>query len=101
MDEEKQIEEMAHHLCLWWDGKICTFTKHECNHDCSAFLDSARLYNAGYRQQIEGEWLAEIEYYDNDSGDYTARKVFKCSKCGRKEKQKEPYCNCGAKMKGA
>lgn len=25
---------------------------------------------------------------------------YKCSECGRIEKCKEPYCNCGAKMDG-
>ncbi len=24
--------------------------------------------------------------------------IYKCSICGREEKRKEPYCNCGAKM---
>ena len=28
----------------------------------------------------------------------TIETVYVCSECGRVEKQKEPYCNCGAKM---
>ena len=46
-----------------------------------------------------GEW--ELEYvYANDYSNDNVRKVFRCSICGRIEKQKEPYCNCGAKMDG-
>ena len=26
--------------------------------------------------------------------------VYRCSRCGRYESQKEPYCNCGADMRG-
>ena len=27
-------------------------------------------------------------------------RAFKCSRCGREEPQREPYCHCGAQMKG-
>ena len=26
--------------------------------------------------------------------------IYRCSRCGRYESRKEPYCNCGAKMDG-
>jgi hypothetical protein len=58
------------------------------------------LYNTGYRKQSEGEWVEDTDYYDDDYSECNVRKVFVCSKCGRTEKRKEPYCNCGAKMKG-
>ena len=45
-----------------------------------------------------GEWREEKEYYDDDYSECNVRKVFACSLCGRTEKRKEPYCNCGAKM---
>lgn len=47
-----------------------------------------------------GEWIKETEYYDDDYSECNVRKVFRCSLCGRTEKYKEPYCNCGAKMDG-
>lgn len=47
-----------------------------------------------------GEWKEETEYYSDDYSECNVRKVFACSLCGRTEKQKEPYCNCGAKMDG-
>ena len=45
-----------------------------------------------------GKWI-EIPFkpkhdYDTLKG-YSS---YKCSLCGRKEKSKEPYCHCGAKM---
>lgn len=96
MSKEKQIEEMAHHLCLWWDGKICTFTKHDCNHDCSAFLDSARLYGAGYRKQSEGEWVAKSPMVRTPFA-----KNHYCSVCNYEPIEVLGFCpNCGAKMKG-
>ena len=58
MSREKQIEEMTHDLCHWWNGKGCTFgsitNKHfPCRYDCNAYTDAERLYNAGYRKQSE------------------------------------------------
>ena len=47
-----------------------------------------------------GEWKEDTEYYDDDYSECNVRKVFCCSLCGRTEKRKEPYCNCGAKMDG-
>jgi DNA-directed RNA polymerase subunit RPC12/RpoP len=98
-NEKQQIEDMAHHLCLWWDGKICTFTKHECNHDCSAFLDSARLYEAGYRKQSEGEWIGKTDYagygyycsncnavFTGENAEWIAKEHYYCPKCGAKMK---------------
>lgn len=45
-----------------------------------------------------GQWRIETEYYDDEYSECNTRKVFACSLCGRTEKTKQPYCNCGAKM---
>ena len=45
-----------------------------------------------------GEWKEDTEYYDDGYSECNVRKVFCCSLCGRTEKRREPYCNCGAKM---
>lgn len=40
-----------------------------------------------------GKWESfDCEYWGTPDTGYT------CSECGRQEFQKEPYCNCGAKM---
>ena len=100
MSKEKQIEEMA------WD--LCDIPMHPSIHSCKecggkhchAQYYAERAYNAGYRKQSEGEWREDTEYYDDDYSECNVRKVFVCSRCGRSERKKEPYCNCGAKMKG-
>ena len=94
-----QIEEMAKIACTCFDGncKGCPFDFYP---PCPPKASAKRIYNAGYRKQVVAEWEEDTEIYDDDSGEYNMRMVFVCSKCGRVEKQKEPYCNCGAKMKG-
>ena len=60
---------------------------------------------ADVSEVVHGRWLEEkrqtllhVEY--DDAGepllhDYV---VYRCYRCGRTCKQKEPYCHCGAKM---
>lgn len=52
-----------------------------------------------------GKWIEKeyetylpVEYDEN--GDWILHKYIQyiCDQCGREEKEKEPYCNCGAKM---
>jgi hypothetical protein len=87
MSREKQIEEMVKTVsaceCDCINCKICYSWEL-----CEA------LYNAGYRKQSEGEWIEHRETRPYEEVCYI------CSRCGRKEYQKEPYCHCGAKMKG-
>lgn len=47
-----------------------------------------------------GEWI-EIPFESKNKYDtLKGYSTYKCSLCGRIEKIKEPYCNCGAKMIG-
>lgn len=57
-----------------------------------------KLPTADATEVKHGRWIEETEYYDDDYSECNVRKIFVCSLCGRTEKQKEPYCNCGAKM---
>ena len=48
-----------------------------------------------------GQWLYNTENASTPAGitrDFAIG--YKCSLCGRTEINKEPYCNCGAKMDG-
>ena len=74
-------------------------TLKESHTDLFIRIVAGHLVSLNYSKQIVGEWVEETEYYDDDYSEYNVRKVFACSKCGRTEKRKEPYCNCGAKMK--
>lgn len=101
MDEKKQIEEMARLACSVFDGNCmgCSFNFYP---PCPPKASAERLYAAGYRKQSEGEWKERGEYICNSDGKAIAQigVVFICSVCGREERHKEPYCHCGAKMKG-
>ena len=43
---------------------------------------------------VHGMWTEDRAY----SFDPYSRVHYKCSICGRTEENKEPYCNCGARM---
>ena len=48
-----------------------------------------------------GEWIDDIQKFSSPAGVTQKYLVgYKCSLCGRTERIKEPYCNCGAKMDG-
>lgn len=88
MSENKQIEELA--------AMIHTHLRSGAMSRALASL----LYKEGWRKQNEEEWIEETEYYSDDYSECNTRKVFACSRCGRTKTRKQPYCNCGAKMKG-
>lgn len=54
---------------------------------------------------VHGRWLEEkgqtllpVEYDDVGKPILHDYVVYRCDRCGRTCKQKEPYCHCGAKM---
>ena len=56
---------------------------------------------------VHGRWLEEkkqtllpVEYDDVGEPILHDYVVYRCDRCGRTCKQKEPYCHCGAKMEG-
>ena len=61
--------------------------------DCSSMLRSGlNRLEADVVEVKRGEWKCinnQHNYYE-----------YHCSLCGRVERQEEPYCHCGAKMKG-
>ena len=77
-----------------------------------ALTDAKAFYEEGYRAAMQradavevrhGEWLPDYEIFVNEPFDTYVDRVqtgWKCSLCGRVECEKEPYCNCGAKMDG-
>ena len=91
--EEKQIEELARVIC---GG--CPNTE-ECLHVmCMEWYNAKKIYNAGYRKRVEGEWLERTEYNEiEDCED----EYYQCSECELCINYTPKFCpNCGAKMKG-
>ena len=46
-----------------------------------------------------GEWISIIDE-PTPLREFALLSGYQCSECGRYEKEKQPYCNCGAKMDG-
>ena len=44
---------------------------------------------------VHGRW---ISYLDGDH--IMPNRYYRCSRCGRVESRRQPYCHCGAKMDG-
>lgn len=58
---------------------------------------------ADVRTVVRGEWLGmDCSYWRHAVwGAYPVNRIrYKCSVCGRIENRKEPFCNCGADMRG-
>lgn len=60
---------------------------------------------ADVSEVVHGRWLEEkrqtllpVEYDDVGEPILHDYVVYRCYRCGRTCKQKEPYCHCGAKM---
>lgn len=64
--------------------------------------DVVALPTADVVEVKHGEWLDNIERVSSVGAGITKDYAigYKCSLCGRTEICKEPYCNCGAKMRG-
>ena len=95
IDEMRRIIDKAKHDM--WVGNTHhngDFTNHSKN-------IAEALYNAGYRKQSEGEWIAHSLYVGCSYLSY------RCSNCGESDPWQHTtaghakYCpKCGAKMKG-
>jgi hypothetical protein len=89
MSREKQIEEIAN--VIYDDpNDYDTYWRSHCEQLAET------IYNAGYRKQREGKWIAR-----KDEGLF-GKEYYECSNChSRNPTIKYNYCkNCGAKMKG-
>ena len=101
MSREKQIEEMAKCCTYYHNGECCADATNisDCDLMCEMFGVFANLTANGYRKQSEGEWIPIIDE-PTPLRECAILSGYECSECGRYEKEKQPYCNCGAKMKG-
>ena len=74
------------------EGKRYTTAWHIANH----------LISHGVTVRERGRWIEDYETFVNDNG-YESEPIhtgFVCSVCGRHSLSIEPYCHCGADMRG-
>ena len=96
--EKKTIEEMARIIC--GNNRDCR----NCGHnsavrECGCLFYAKRIYEQGYRKQIEGEWEKVMNHKECSNCHYRA--PYKKIKAGYHLQDLTAYCpNCGAKMRG-
>ena len=62
--------------------------------DCVATVLNAPT--ADVAPVVHGRWISFLD------GDHIMpERYYRCSRCGRVESRRQPYCHCGAKMDGA
>jgi len=55
-----------------------------------------RQPDADVAEVVHGWWISFLD------GDHIMpERYYRCSRCGRVESRRQPYCHCGAKMDGA
>ena len=55
-----------------------------------------RMPAADVAEVVHGRWISFLD------GDHIMpERYYRCSRCGRVESRRQPYCHCGAKMDGA
>ena len=69
-----------------------------CSDECVLFMNSVPTLDLESLRP-KGEWIDISRVMHSFDGDWFAEQ-YKCSLCGRKEYKKEPFCNCGADMRG-
>lgn len=66
---------------------------------CEGLYEATELINeiptADVAPVVHARWITR-----NDKGIISMTHPYMCSRCWRVEMNKEPYCNCGAKMDG-
>lgn len=59
----------------------------------AAFAEIRKLPSADVAEVVHGQWISFLD------GDHIMpERYYRCSRCGRVESRRQPYCHCGAKM---
>lgn len=65
----------------------------ECLRDCKEAIEN--IHAADVAPVIHAQWISFL------GGDHIMpERYYRCSRCGRVESRRQPYCHCGAKMDG-
>lgn len=61
-----------------------------------AYAEIREMPAADVAEVVQGRWISFLD------GDHIMpERYYRCSRCGRVESRRQPYCHCGAKMDGA
>ena len=83
--EIEKVQEMLENAQIISDGVNCGYCTEDISIDKLPAADVALVVHAEWISFLDGESIMPERYY-------------RCSKCGRVERRREPYCHCGAKM---
>ena len=62
---------------------------------CETETAIGKLPAADVVPMVHGKWISFLD------GDHIMpERYYRCSRCGRVESRRQPYCHCGAKMDG-
>lgn len=65
----------------------------ECLRDCKEAIEN--IHAADVAPVVHARWVSFLD------GDHIMpERYYRCSRCGRVESRRQPYCHCGAKMDG-
>ncbi len=67
--------------------------KRTCGDYAAAWSEIRKLPAADVAPVVHARWITR-----SDKGIISMTHPYMCSRCGQVEMDKEPYCNCGAKM---
>ena len=68
--------------------------------DC-ALTEAMDIAIEALQERPKGRWIQEIHTgLIGETNEYNDTYFFRCSICGRTVFEKEPYCHCGADMRG-
>jgi hypothetical protein len=75
--------------------EICPMTLKEADAYNDLAEDFYSIPAADVAPVVHGRWISFLD------GDHIMpERYYRCSRCGRVESRRQPYCHCGAKMDG-
>lgn len=99
-DEEMGGDRMTD--CISRSAVLSAIWKTSAEHNVffpAIMLDAIKAIPAAdVRPVVRGKWIEHYETYDSNPEWGDVQYGYICSLCGRWEYEREPFCNCGARM---
>ena len=102
-EEQQQAMKELKHMISELKADTATFNhplSRQLVHTLSVAVDCLEVA-LSQPERPKGRWVQEIHTgLIGDTNEYNDTYFFRCSICGRTVFEKEPYCHCGADMRG-